>query len=148
MTGVVEVGCGLGDIGRLIIQAGVAHYHGLDVDAGVISAARHLSRNLRSMSFEVGSFEGMGQLPPGEFDTLLMLNWPHALDAGTLSKLVSSAAGKNIRYALLDCVKLSAPGNYRYRHTPESLAANGWPFHLRDVICGIDAVRDLAVFER
>jgi hypothetical protein len=100
------------------------------------------------MSFEVGSFERVSEFRPREFDTMLMLNWPHALDAETLSRLVSFAAGSNIRYLLMDCVKLSAPGNYLYRHTPETLAANGWPFYLREMVYGIDAVRDLAVFER
>ena len=82
------------------------------------------------MSFEVGSFEAW-QLSPGEFDTLLMLDLAACPGCGHSEQAGIIRGRQDIRYALPDCVKLSAPGNYRYRHTPDSLAANGWPFHLR-----------------
>lgn len=146
--GVVELGCGIGDIGRRLHRLTGAHYCGIDLDAEAIRAARHLAGNKIALSFEVGSFEQLKDLTPGKFDTMLLLNWPHNTDTRTLADMIMHNMSRDTRFVLIDGIKQSVKSGYKYRHTPEGMINNGFSLDLKMVVKNIDDVRDLMVFER
>jgi len=146
--GVVELGCGLGDIGRHLHKLTGLRYHGLDLDAKAIRAARFLAGKKSSLSFETGSFEKLKDVPPRKFDTLLLLNWPHNVDTKSLAEMLARNISADIRFLLIDGIKQSLEIRYKYRHTAEALKENGIPLDLKMVVRDIDEVRDLMVFER
>ncbi len=146
-NGVVEIGCGLGDIGRNLQEPNKLHYFGIDQDSKVIDAARYLARNEKLITFKRGSFEDIKTLSSDRFDTLLLLNWPHNIDKKSLVNMITSNLTNNIQYLLIDGIKQQSSG-YLYYHYAKELIEEGLPFKVKAIIENIDEVRNLMVFER
>lgn len=142
VRGVVEIGCGLGDIGNLL-KGGRLAYAGLDQEKAVIAAGRFLQPNVRLI---VGSFESLAEL--GEpFDTLLLLNWPHGLSPQQLANLLQQIP-RNFRYIVLDLIRDDAPDlGFQFRHKAEELIKLGLDVSIFRRIDGIDHVRDLVILK-
>lgn len=146
--GLVEVGCGLGDIGRLVQKACDIEYYGIDRDSAVLDGARFLASKNSRLKFEEGSIELLKKLPSGRFDTLLLLNWPHEVETKTLTEMVTTSVNTDIQYLLIDCIKPGVNAGFRYRHTSEEIERHGFPFRIKKTINDLDEVRDLLLFER
>jgi hypothetical protein len=103
---VVEVGCGLGGI----LSRVRAHYRwGLDIDSAAIAAARFIHG--RSARFLIGSFE---QLPDGEIDVLLAVNWLHDFPPEQVERWIAPLLPR-VGSIIVDSVVTGTPG-YRYHH--------------------------------
>lgn len=147
-NGVVEIGCGLGEIGQKLQKFGSLPYLGIDCEEQVILAARYLSRKDRFLDFEIGSFERLKDLASGKFDVLLLLNWPHLIEARELVELISKNIGDNIRFLLMDCIRPETGHGFKNHHSPPQLIEYGLPFQDFKTLPHLDEVRDLVVFSR
>ncbi|MDP6442785.1 MAG: methyltransferase [Pirellulaceae bacterium] len=76
-TTAVEIGCGLGDI---LCRIQAERRYGLDLDEGVVMAARRRHRD--KSQFVVGSFADVAQTREPVIDVVVMVNVLHSLDAG------------------------------------------------------------------
>ena len=150
VKGCIEVGCGLGDIGRVLENTYQIRYHGLDLDETVIPAAQFLAGKNSNLTFAVGGLEQVKRLPTEKYDCVLLLNWAHDMDAKVLADLLISNIGENIKYILIDAIRsdIDVEAGFRYRHSAKSLLDNGLPFRLKRTVKNIDEVRDLLVFQR
>lgn len=106
-TSVVEVGCGLGMILRLV-QA--PQRHGYDLDEGVIRAARFLHRD--SIAFHHGDLSSVS-LP--RIDVLILVNWIHEISPEALENLLTPLLPRT-GCLLLDAVDPDGPPGYRFKH--------------------------------
>jgi len=144
--GVVEVGCGLGDIGIILRNKNsVIKYYGLDVKANVISAAKYLSNNNK---FSTGSFKSISTLDGHLYNTLLVLNMADRLDPQLLVELIMLNITVNIRYIIIDAIHIDAGEDYPYKHSAKKLIDLGITFRLIKTIKNIDKFRDLLILER
>src|SRR5262245_28730167 len=73
-TGVLEIGCGLGDILR---RLRFTNRVGLDHDAHVIAAARMLARLRGGPAPRFDAFEFPRDAVTGTFDAIVLVNWIH-----------------------------------------------------------------------
>lgn len=97
-TKVVDVGCGLGDLGSLLPRA--VTYIGVDTRAPVLDAARQLHRNATNMSFLQGSFAEAGQT---EADAVVSVAWVDGLTGRELTDNLL-IAGSGARLLVIDAV--------------------------------------------
>jgi SAM-dependent methyltransferase len=120
--GVVEIGCGLGDIlRRLRFRTRV----GLDRDAGVISAARFLARFQAGERPRFNVFEFPREQLTGVYNAIIMVNWIHQVDPDILSRAARAYAAQHLRPGgalVLDTVDDAA---YEHNHDIRSLAPPG-----------------------
>ncbi|RRS04346.1 hypothetical protein EIP75_10660 [Aquabacterium soli] len=140
--GVVEIGCGLGDIGHLLRERDVA-YIGLDAEAAVIAAGRYLRRGL---DLRQGSFEHLGDAG-ADANVLLLLNWPHGLASSELATLANGVPA-GFDYLVVDLIRQDAPAlGFTHRHTVTQLRQDGLQASLLTLVERIDPVRDLAILK-
>lgn len=141
---VLEIGCGLGDIGRLL-ETNIDSYLGLDLCSGAIAAAQHLSKGREKLAFSVGSFERMADYQDREFDTCILLAWTHEMPSEELVSLIHENIDRHFRYIVLDV--LTDPTVDRFQHFPEKLAELGFKYKLVHHVSHLDEVRDLCIFQ-
>ena len=146
-NGVIEIGCGLGDICTLLGKRNsILNYHGFDIDFRTISAAKFLSKN--KDIFSVGSFESINTLDAENYNTLLALNWPHEICPHDLTELVMLNITENICFFMIDVIHPNASMEFEYKHSASELIDCGLQFRLVRVIKHVDNIRDLLIFER
>lgn len=142
VTSLVEVGCGLGDIGRLLKNNLI--YGGIDLDKEAIRAAKFIDKRLNVI---VGTFQQL-QCFKYPFQAVLLLNWPHGIPFATLAEQFNSFP-LSVKYIFIDGIRKDAPDlGFSYRHSIadfDSLSPNWKVFRQ---IESIDAVRDLFVLQR
>jgi SAM-dependent methyltransferase len=142
VRGVVEIGCGLGDVGNLLRNSSLA-YAGLDQEKEVVAAGRFIHPRLR---LAVGSFDSLGELAE-PFDTLLLLNWPHGLSPKQLVALLKQVP-TTFRYIVMDLIRDEAPDlGFQFRHSAEELIRNGLDVSVFRRIEHLDHVRDLVILK-
>ncbi len=145
--GLIEIGCGLGDISNLIDRN--TNYFGIDVDQNTINAAKYFAKRKKNASFLNGSFEEINQIDVDKYDTLLLLNWIHEIDTKKLVEMIEVNIYDNIRFLVIDNITNKKKNNFTgFSHTPNKLIENGLSFKLIDRIKNIDEVRNLLVFEK
>ncbi len=145
-NGVVEIGCGLGDVGIILRKKNsMIEYCGFDVKANVISAAKYLSRK-NNNKFSIGSFESMSTLD-GSYNTLLMLNLLDRFDPQILVELILSNITINTRYIVMDVIHIDAGEQYQNKHSAKKLIDLGIPYKINKIIKNIDKYRDLLILE-
>ncbi|HVO48293.1 MAG TPA: hypothetical protein VMT29_18385 [Steroidobacteraceae bacterium] len=108
----VEVGCGLGDI---ISRISARERYGIDVDGGVIRAARVL--HPRGTRWVQGDAGVVGTVVPGDrtIDCLIMVNWIHNFAADQLGQWLQPLLPRT-RHLLLDAIDADGPASYRHKH--------------------------------
>jgi hypothetical protein len=106
ISGVVEIGCGLGD---LVSNIETNERIGIDADDNVIKAAEYL--NGKKCKFISGSFEDAGEY---QADLLIMVNWIHELDPLVLANEIKKLGGR-YKFLLVDAIT-SDREEYKYKH--------------------------------
>jgi SAM-dependent methyltransferase len=115
----VEIGCGLGDI---LSRIDSAERIGIDIDAGVIRAAKFLHPAL--VWIHGGANTASQLLPEGKIvDCLITVNWIHAMSADTLEAMLLPLL-KRARYLIVDSIDQNGPISYRHKHDFSFLAQN------------------------
>jgi SAM-dependent methyltransferase len=142
VKGVVEIGCGLGDIGYLLRGSSV-QYAGLDLERAVVEAGRFIRPDI---SLQVGSFDDLPTLGK-QFDTLLLLNWPHGMNSEQLVALLSSIPNW-FSYIAIDFIRPEAPDlGFKFRHCIDDFLRLGLKVRLLTKIENLDNVRDLVILK-
>ena len=136
---VVEIGCGLGDIGRFLVKKEVK-YTGFDLDQGVIRAASFLCRS-QKIHFKFGSFN---EALTEKGDLYLLFNWPHNVEPKILIDYLKTIFINNSTYVAIDIIHDKTPG-YRYYHSFQELSDN---FTVVHVYKNIDSVRDFIILSK
>jgi hypothetical protein len=100
-----------------------AERFGLDIDAGVIRAARFL--HPRGARWIHGDASSVALVLPKDrrIDCLIMVNWIHALSPQQLATWVLPLVPRT-RYLILDAIDPDGPASYRFKHDFSFL----WPF--------------------
>lgn len=111
---VVEVGCGLGYVLRLIEAP---YRFGYDLDEGAIRAARFLHG--RNISFERGDLTAVSQ---PRIDVLILVNWIHELCPEELLRLIEPLLSRT-NYLVLDAIDPDESSGYRFKHDFAFLAS-------------------------
>ncbi len=104
---VVEVGCGLGYVLKLIEAP---YRFGYDLDEGAIGAARFLHG--RSISFERGDLTAVSQ---AHLDVLILVNWIHEISPEELLRLIEPLLSRT-NYLVLDAIDPDQSSGYRFKH--------------------------------
>lgn len=104
---VVEVGCGLGMILRLVEAP---KRYGYDVDVGAIRAARFLHGD--TITFSTGD---LATVDLKEIDVLILVNWIHEISPMLLHEQLRPLLSRT-RYLLLDALDPDGPTGYRFKH--------------------------------
>jgi hypothetical protein len=147
-AGLIEIGCGLGDIFTLLKKNdSTINYYGFDISTNVISTAKYLSKTNKNC-FSVGSFESIKTLDSNNYNTILMLNWPHEVNPIELSELIMSNTSKNICFLIIDAIHVNQSKEFKYKHSARELIQLGLGFKLIKTVDNIDHIRDLLIFER
>lgn len=103
---VVEVGCGLGSILRLVRAPKRVGY---DVDGGAVRAARFL--NGRIVSFHAGDLTTVHQQ---QIDVLILVNWIHEFSSDQLKAWLEPLLSRT-SFLLVDAIDPELNG-YRFKH--------------------------------
>ncbi len=106
ISGVVEIGCGLGD---LVSNIEANERIGIDADNNVIKAAEYL--NGKKCKFIAGSFEDARKF---QADLLIMVNWIHELHPLVLANEIKKL-GCRYKFLLVDVIT-SDREEYKYKH--------------------------------
>jgi SAM-dependent methyltransferase len=119
---IVEIGCGMGDIIR---RVRFRERLGLDADPSVLSAARFLAhlRFASHLRFEAHRFPR--DPLAGRFDAVIMVNWPHMVDADTLQPALFACVRDHLTPGGVLIVDTVQDRTYRYNHSIDRLAPGG-----------------------
>jgi len=111
VTGVIEIGCGLGDIlANINVQARV----GVDSDAGVIKACEKIyDNNIVWINKSAKNFDF--SVMNDNIECLIMVNWIHNLNQKQLLDIMLPAF-KKINYLIVDSIDKDTLLQYRYKH--------------------------------
>jgi SAM-dependent methyltransferase len=145
-TSVVEIGCGLGDIGYLLNKQNI-QYLGIDIDLSVINAAKVLNNNTNKIKFECGDINLLKGKHKETYDILLMLNWPHEYQTKEIAMMVNEIEELKIKYIFIDSYKINKDNMARFEHTAERLMQCGINYESLYKFNDIDEVRDLLVMQ-
>ena len=104
---VVEVGCGLGYVLRLV---DAPFLHGYDLDEGAIRAGRFLRG--RSITFVQGDLSSVTQ---PHIDVLILVNWIHEISPEELERVMAPVLPRT-RYLVLDAIDPDESSGYRFKH--------------------------------
>jgi SAM-dependent methyltransferase len=104
---VVEVGCGLGFVLRLI---DAPYRFGYDLDEGAIRAAKFLHG--REISFVCGDLTAVSQ---PHIDVLILVNWIHEISPEELMRLIEPLLSCT-DYLVLDAIDPDESSGYRFKH--------------------------------
>jgi SAM-dependent methyltransferase len=86
--GVVDIGCGLGDLVTLLPKT--ISYLGIDIDQKVVNAARTRFYFRRNVTFKCENL--LEQQLSSPFEIVFMLNWLHHVSTNTLKSLTKNLA--------------------------------------------------------
>lgn len=104
---VVEVGCGLGYVLKLV---NAPYRFGYDVDEGAIKAARFLHG--RKISFVRGDLTAVSH---PHIDVLILVNWIHEISPEELLRLIEPLLSCT-DYLVLDAIDPDESIDYRFKH--------------------------------
>lgn len=104
---VVEVGCGLGYVLKLV---DAPYRFGYDVDEGAVKAARFLHG--RKISFVWGDLTAVSQ---PHIDVLILVNWIHEISPEELMRLIEPLLSCT-DYLVLDAIDPDESSGYRFKH--------------------------------
>jgi len=140
---VVDIGCGLGEV---LAHIAAPSRYGLDVDRGVIRAARLLhGRRIVFATASIFQPSEIGQALPREpVDLVIMTNWLHGMDMDAVCEIIAHLASElTFSRLLIDTYRPEALPD-GHAHTVSDLARLGI---VRQTIDAGDGVRDLHVIE-
>jgi SAM-dependent methyltransferase len=122
----VEIGCGTGDIIRRL-RFGVRL--GLDADPNVLAAARLLAALGMGTRPRFEVFEFPTNELTGVHDAIVMVNWIHLHDSGTLGRAIASYFKDHLRPGGVLVLDTVADPAYTYNHDVKGLAPAGATAH-------------------
>ena len=115
---VVEVGCGLGEI---LIRIKAENIYGLDIDYGVIKAAKFLHGS--KVKFIHG---GLEDIKLSRVDVLILVNWIHEISPTDLEEQLTPILSRT-KYLLMDALDSDVPGykhDFHFLHSKTELLLN------------------------
>jgi len=140
---VLEIGCGLGDLGRMLSKHKVI-YGGVDLDVAAIRAARFLNKGLH---FSVGSFDCISRLEK-QYEAVLLLNWPHSISFQILASYFKGLP-TSMKFIFIDGIRKDAPDlGFSFRHSIADFNGLYPEWRLIRHLQSIDSVRDLFILQR
>lgn len=105
---VVEVGCGLGDVGQLLPED--IRYTGFDIDPHVVEAARHSHRRRPNLSFKTGGFDAAAH---EQCDVVIAVAWIDRLPpTQLLDHMERMRSSTGCRYIVIDAIRHDYEGSW------------------------------------
>jgi 2-polyprenyl-3-methyl-5-hydroxy-6-metoxy-1,4-benzoquinol methylase len=107
---VIDVCCGQGFLGKLLLQAGAARVHGVDASPQLIAAAQQRGSSEKALSYEVADACGKGAWADGSYDVAICLMAVHDVPdlTGLFQNIASSIKerGKSLLVFMHPCFRM------------------------------------------
>jgi len=118
---VAEIGCGLGDI---LLNLDYEERLGLDRDPGVLKAADFIRRSHRRGKARFAVFSFPEDRLDGAFDTVILTNWPHAIEPQALKAGIDCLFLDHVSPGGCLVIDTVSKDGYPYRHDAAALLGN------------------------
>lgn len=117
---IVEIGCGLGNI---LLNVNIKNRLGLDYSKEVLKALKFLTI-IKFKKIELKKFDFINENLFGEYDIIVIINWPHTVKKNILKKKINLIFKNNLNingFLYLDTV---SDDSYRYNHDVNYLTSD------------------------